>query len=182
MSKAINDTIYCEKAASKFFRSKVWGKYEQYEDLMQEYRIKLWKNRDKILEQPNVSVCKQTIMSSVWKDYLRAISKDKVTKELLECNFTPSTDEVSGDSYYDFLESIVVEAPKAEKDCLSDELLALLPADQAEIIKLRYDEDITFEEIAERLKIPKPTAYFRHQRGIKALQKKYTLQEILDLV
>lgn len=149
---------------------------------MQEYRIKVWKYRDKIAEQPSPGAYKQTIMSSVWKDYLRAISKDKLSKEILECNFTSSTDEVSGESYYDFLENTVVEAPKAKDVYLSDELLALLPADQAEIIKLRYDEDITFEEIAERLKIPKPTAYFRHQRGIKALQKKYTLQEILDLV
>jgi RNA polymerase sigma factor (sigma-70 family) len=182
MLKVINDKIYCEKAASKFFRSKVIGKYEQYEDFMQDYRIKVWQNRDKIAAQPHaINNCKQQIMSSIWKDYLRAISKDKVTKELLECNFIPSTDEVSGESYYDFLES-KVEAQQSKDERLSEELLALLPDDQAAIIKLRYEEDITFEEIAERLKIPKPTAYFRHQRGIKALQKKYTLQEILELV
>ena len=58
-------------------------------------------------------------------------------------------------------------------------LLAALPDEQSEIIRLHLHGECTFVEIAEILEIPLPTAKSRYRYGIEHLRKELQKQNIL---
>lgn len=70
------------------------------------------------------------------------------------------------------LRSALVEAPEADADELTElrVLVASLPIELAELVRLVYWDGFTIEDAARHLGIPASTARGRHQRAKAALQ------------
>lgn len=66
-----------------------------------------------------------------------------------------------------------------QEQALIARLLAALPDEQSEVIRLHLHGECTFAEIAEILDIPLPTAKSRYRYGIEHLRKELQKQNIL---
>lgn len=66
-----------------------------------------------------------------------------------------------------------------EEQALIARLLATLPDEQSEVIRLHLHGECTFTEIAEILDIPLPTAKSRYRYGIEHLRKELQKQNFL---
>ena len=66
-----------------------------------------------------------------------------------------------------------------QEQALIARLLAALPDEQSEVIRLHLHGECTFAEIAEILDIPQPTAKSRYRYGIEHLRKELQKQNIL---
>lgn len=66
-----------------------------------------------------------------------------------------------------------------EEQALITRLLATLPDEQSEVIRLHLHGECTFTEIAEILDIPLPTAKSRYRYGIEHLRKELQKQNLI---
>lgn len=66
-----------------------------------------------------------------------------------------------------------------QEQALIARLLATLPDEQSEVIRLHLHGGCTFSEIAEILDIPLPTAKSRYRYGIEHLRKELQKQELI---
>lgn len=66
-----------------------------------------------------------------------------------------------------------------EEQALIARLLATLPDEQSEVIRLHLHGECTFTEIAEILDIPLPTAKSRYRYGIEHLRKELQKQNLI---
>ena len=66
-----------------------------------------------------------------------------------------------------------------QEQALISRLLAALPDEQSEVIRLHLHGECTFSEIAEILDIPLPTAKSRYRYGIEHLRKELQKQNLL---
>lgn len=66
-----------------------------------------------------------------------------------------------------------------EEQALIARLLAILPDEQGEVIRLHLHGECTFTEIAEILDIPLPTAKSRYRYGIEHLRKELQKQNLI---
>ena len=65
-----------------------------------------------------------------------------------------------------------------QEQALIARLLAALPDEQSEVIRLHLHGECTFAEIAEILDIPQPTAKSRYRYGIEHLRKELQKQNL----
>ena len=65
-----------------------------------------------------------------------------------------------------------------QEQALIARLLAALPDEQSEVIRLHLHSECTFAEIAEILDIPQPTAKSRYRYGIEHLRKELQKQNL----
>lgn len=75
-------------------------------------------------------------------------------------------------------DDIVPESFEQEQALIA-RLLAALPDEQSEVIRLHLHAECTFTEIAEILDIPLPTAKSRYRYGIEHLRKELQKQNLL---
>ena len=66
-----------------------------------------------------------------------------------------------------------------QEQALIARLLAALPDEQSEVIRLHLHGECTFAEIAEILDIPQPTAKSRYRYGIEHLRKELQKQNLI---
>jgi len=134
-----------------FFRV---GSYEVAQDIVQEVFIRFYENSNRLSAANNVKAYLLKTISNACTDYLRKNGKIQfVTIEKLENELTD----------------------EEEKSCLSeylriDDILSNLPADQAEILQLKFVDSLNFVEISELLNVNVNTVKSRYKYAIEKLR------------
>ena len=138
------------------------GEREAAQDVIQELYLKLHKR--KLDEVKNLRCYLYRALSNCCTQQLRERRKVEYVdvtalRDLQADDITPSNFE--------------------QEQVLIARLLAALPDEQSEVIRLHLHGECTFAEIAEILDIPLPTAKSRYRYGIEHLRKELQKQNIL---
>ena len=134
-----------------FFRV---GSYEVAQDIVKEVFIRFYENSNRLSAANNVKAYLLKTISNACTDYLRKNGKIQfVAIEKLENELTD----------------------EEEKSCLSeylriDDILSNLPADQAEILQLKFVDSLNFVEISELLNVNVNTVKSRYKYAIEKLR------------
>lgn len=130
---------------------------EDAEDVTSEFFIKLWRLADTYRGGNGHRAWMAAIARNMAVDLLR-----KTKREVLTDDFTDTMTEFASD-----------ESP--EQEVLSDvslkQALDVLQPKEQEVVHLKIMGDMTFQEIADILKIPLGTVTWRYQSAIKKLRR-----------
>ncbi len=136
------------------------------DDIVQESFLKVWKNLDKYNPDKSFKTWIFTIARNTAIDFLRK------RREVL---FSEFIDEHGDNQLVDTIsdpeplpDEIII---KIEQSKLLDDLLNQLPLVYKEILVLRYQEDLTFDEIGKILQKPLNTVKSQHRRALITLRK-----------
>jgi len=139
---------------------------DEAEDITQEVFLKVWNNIRKYKYEYSFKTWLLTIARNTAIDYLRK-KKSLVFSDL---------ENVEGENT--LIDNIKDEAlladeifTKIEDAELLQQLLIKISSTQSEVVRLRYGEDLTFEEIAKVLNKNLDTVKSLHRRGLIALRK-----------
>lgn len=134
--------------------------FQEAEDITQEVFVKMWKNIRKFKKEKNFRTWIFTIAKNTTIDFLRKSKIASATK----INNTFLEKLASSFNLLEFFE---------KKDAANKISLALekLSTECRTIFSLRYNEYLTFREIAEILKQPLNTVKSRHRRLLIQLKK-----------
>lgn len=145
-----------------FYRT---GNREEAEDIVQEVLIRMYSDKviGKKVGKPVSYVFRMVYNASI--DRIRKHGRRK-------------TDPVDPGTV------VLADSSNREKEIIAQEefarvnqLLASLPEEQAEVLRLRVFDDLSFVDIAEILKVPVTTIKSRFAYGIEKLRKKITHKE-----
>ncbi len=146
---------------------------ENTEDIVQETFFKVWKNLKKFRVGENFKTWLFTIARNSTIDFLRK------KKEYVFSDFenTEGGNHLA-DSLTDPepLPDALVE--QLEKTKMLEELLSKLSLLYREVLMLRYNEDLTFEEISKVLGKPLDTVKSQHRRALIELRKLIVPQNV----
>lgn len=145
-----------------FFRL---GNKEEAEDMVQEVMIKFYleKERKQHIEQPVSYVFRMVYNACI--DQMR--KNIKTNFESLEKNDSQTRDDSNRET------EIIAE----EEFHRINQLLMTIPSEQAEVLRLRAIDELSFVEIAKLLKLPVTTIKSRFIYGITKLKTKLTKKE-----
>jgi RNA polymerase sigma-70 factor (ECF subfamily) len=145
-----------------FFRL---GNREEAEDVVQEVMIRMYqeKERKQHIEQATSYVFRMVFNSCL--DRLR--KKTRNNFEPLNGRETLRSDESNRET----------EIIATEEFLRIDHLLNSIPSEQAEVLRLRIIDEMSFVEIAEIMKLPVTTIKSRFSYGITKLRNKLTCQK-----
>ena len=137
------------------------GEREAAQDVIQELYLKL--HERELGEVKNVRCYLYRALSNCWTQQLRERRKVEYVdvtalRDLQAEDITPTNFE--------------------QEQALIARLLAALPDEQSEVIRLHLHGECTFAEIAEILDIPQPTAKSRYRYGIEHLRKELQKQNL----
>jgi RNA polymerase sigma-70 factor (ECF subfamily) len=135
-----------------FFRV---GSYDTAKDIVQDVFLKFVQNKKYLLSVENMKTYLLKSISNACVDYKRKYGKIKMMS-------------------IDFIRDNIVD--EEERNCVAefiriDDLLAELPAEQAEVIKLKFVDGLSFVESAKILKISVNTVKSRYRYGIEKLKQ-----------
>lgn len=145
-----------------FFRL---GNREEAEDVVQEVMIKIYKEKEKKqhIEQATSYVFRMVFSTCL--DHLRKKARN---------NFV----QLNGK------EVLIPDGSNKESEIIAkeeflriDQLLDSIPSEQAEVLRLRIIDEMSFVEIAEIMKLPVTTIKSRFSYGIIKLRNKITCQK-----
>lgn len=108
--------------------------------------------------------------------YLYRALSNSCTQLLRECRRIEYVDVTS---LRDLQTDDIAPSDFDEEQALIARLLAILPDEQSEVIRLHLHGECTFTEIAEILDIPLPTVKSRYRYGIKHLGKELQKQNLI---
>ena len=136
-----------------FFRV---GSYEIAQDIVQDVFLKFFTDEKKLSSIKNVKTYLFKSISNACIDYKRKYGKIKIVS-------------------VDFITDTVTDNSEEEK-CVAEffrieNLLIDLPNEQAEIIKLKFVDELNFVEIAEMMNISVNTVKSRYRYGIDKLKQ-----------
>jgi len=146
------------------------GNRDDVSDITQEVSVKIWKNIRKIKKDVNIKSWVLTIARNTAIDWLR--KKNALPFSLLdEKNGNDSNGRDIGQTIVDetayFLESLI---DKQLYHRLSFEI-SKLPQNYNTVIKLRIENNLTFNEISSVLRKPLNTVKCQYRRGVIILKK-----------
>ncbi len=142
---------------------------EDSQDIVQDTFFKVWKNLKKYRAEENFKTWIFTIARNTAIDYLRR--KKSVTFS-----------DIFNDKNEDTLEESLVDPEPlpdelvfiTEKKKNLDKLLDQLPPMHKEVLLLKYEDDLTFDQISKILKKPLDTVKSQHRRAILKLRELIT--------
>ena len=130
---------------------------EDAEDVTSDFFMKLWRLADTYREGKGHRAWMAAIARNMAVDLLR-----KTRREVLTEDFTDTMTESASDA-------------SVEQEVLSNmslqQALDTLKANEREVVHLKIMGDMTFQEIADTLKIPLGTVTWRYQNAIKKLRR-----------
>lgn len=130
---------------------------EDAEDVTSEFFMKLWRLADTYQEGNGHRAWMAAIARNMAVDLLR-----KTKREVLTEDFTDTMTEKASD---DSIEQEVIS------DMSLRQALDLLKPKEREVVHLKIMGDLTFQEIADILKIPLGTVTWRYQNAIQKLRR-----------
>lgn len=152
-----------------FTKSKVFA-----EETVQNVFVKIWERREQL---ENISSFKSYIFRAAKNSLMDEIRRSSVKAKAL-CVIKPETEEcaLQSDSkliYNEFLQ-------------ITHDAIALLPEKRKQIVEMRIDEDLSLDEIAERLSISKNVVKKQLYAGMTFvrthLQKNTEISKVLVIV
>jgi RNA polymerase sigma-70 factor (family 1) len=151
--------------AYSFLKDKV-----QSEEIVQETFISLWENRqkfnqDKALEPYLFTICKRLIL-----DGFRKVTSTNVLREKLLLKISQTHNDTEDGI---ILSDLMVFAESAIKE---------LPKQQQIVFRLSRFEELSYEEIADRLNLSKNTVKNHLVVAVKTLRAQFSNQEIIYLL
>lgn len=149
------------------FVARLSGDREESHDLTQEVFVKVWKNIRRFDTSKNFKTWIFSIARNTTIDYLRKRKSIRF----------PERQE--GDVSYEESLRDVEPLPdeifsRAELARELEQALATLSKDDVTILFLHHDEEMTFEEIGEVLRVPMNTVKSRYRRALHVLRKEMT--------
>jgi len=145
-----------------FFRL---GNREEAEDVVQEVMIRIYQERENKQHIEQATSYAFRMVFNACLDHLRKKAKN---------NF----EQLNGK------EVLVIDDSNRESEIIAREeflrinkLLSTIPAEQAEVLRLRIIDEMSFVEIAEIMKVPVTTIKSRFSYGINKLRTKVNHQE-----
>ena len=153
--------IEAKKSRIKAIIKKLTGSYN--EDIEQEVYIKTWQNMDKYQEQGKFSQWIGTITANLCRDYFRSRQFHETSQNI---NDEESLDNISIQNN----QEDILDAKKRQKIILN--AIDELPKDLRNVIYWFEFEELTYEEIAKKTKVPVGTIKSRLFNARKALSKK----------
>lgn len=142
----------------------------QSEEIVQETFISLWENRqkfnqDKALEPYLFTICKRLIL-----DGFRKVTSTNVLREKLLLKISQTHNDTEDGI---ILSDLMVFAESAIKE---------LPKQQQIVFRLSRFEELSYEEIADRLNLSKNTVKNHLVVAVKTLRAQFSNQEIIYLL
>ena len=147
----------------------VWrlcGNKESSEDIVQDTFLKVWKNIKKFDLERNFRVWIYTIARNSTYDFLRK-KKLIMFSEMDNVNEESSFEENLADTSP--IADQLFEEKEASKNI--NESIKLLPERYREVVILRHETGMTFEDISDTLKEPMNTVKSRYRRAIIKMQE-----------
>ena len=142
------------------------GNAKEAEDLTQEVFLKIWGNLKKFDQRKSFKVWLWRIVRNTGIDHLRR-KKIIVFSELANGEDSESFSEKIADES----ESIIAKIAKRELAETINDHLAKLSEQNRAVLLLRYNQQMTFQEIADLLKEPMDTVKSRHRRELLYLKR-----------
>ncbi|MEQ9439994.1 MAG: sigma-70 family RNA polymerase sigma factor [Cyclobacteriaceae bacterium] len=159
--------------------------YNQYADVLFRYGIKFTSNREQVLD------CIHDLFVELWerRTHLGATSSIKyylfrsLRRNIAKLDNDDRLSSIPEDSLYAEPQNFewVVEEARAEQQRQIREAVQSLPKRQKEVIYLRFFNNFTFEEAASIMGIDLRSAYNHTYKGLAALRKKLSRQDVLTL-
>ncbi|MDD4931086.1 MAG: sigma-70 family RNA polymerase sigma factor [Candidatus Colwellbacteria bacterium] len=164
---AFSDIVRAHLPSAYNFAYRLIGNPEDAADITQESFLKAWKNLRRFKKGTSFKAWLFAIVRNSAIDLSRKkkipvfsdipIGEDNGGAEEIIRDDSPLPDEILSDS---------------ERNKELREYLKSIPPIYQEVITLRYDEDMSFEEIAQALGRPTDTVRSQHRRGLQALRRK----------
>ena len=125
------------------------------EDVLQNIYVRILNNPQRFNKIENKRAYLYRTLSNECTDYLRNNAK------------TRFIDDESFDEYN--LETLQSENFE-EEFTMINRLLAILPQEQSDAIRLRHHSNLSFQEIADVMEVPLPTAKARYRYGLEKIR------------
>ena len=138
------------------------GSREDAEDVVQEVLLGVFR---RLRERTKVDSVEQYLIRSVsnaCNDYFRRRSKETTKSIQLKLVSLDKAEQIPTDES---------DRQIHEEYLRINRLLDSLPQEQAEIVRLKCYDELTFKQIAELLNIPEPTAKSRYRYAIQHIQQ-----------
>lgn len=143
---------------------------EQSEEVVQESFLKIWINREKLNTQLPLEPWLFTICHRLVLDAFRKAAAVNALSANLQLNTTEADNRTE--------ETIMASDLKR----FSDQAIADLPKQQQMVFKLSRSEDLSYEQIAERLNISKNTVRNHLVVALKSLRTQFENQGVVYLL
>ncbi len=141
------------------------GRHDQAEDLTQEVFLKLYKSLDTFDRRANFQTWLISVSRNLCIDHYRSVRKEReiVNREIDPAELTPPSTERSA-------QAVLEQRDRVE--LLRQALDTLAPALRAAVM-LRDIQELSYQEIAERLALPEGTVKSRINRGRSELARQF---------
>jgi len=151
------------------------GRHDQAEDLTQEVFLKLYKSLDTFDRRANFQTWLISVSRNLCIDHYRSVRKERevVNRDIDPAELTPPSSERSAQS--------VLE--QRDRVRLLRQALDKLPAALRTAVLLRDIQELSYQEIAQRLALPEGTVKSRINRGRTELARQFRrLREQQDAI
>jgi RNA polymerase sigma-70 factor (ECF subfamily) len=160
------------------------GNRDDAADVTQEVFVKTWKNLGKFSPVKSRKATSRGSSSSSFRSWIFTIAKRTAIDWLKKKNALPFSaiqgeagDDNFANSLADGLPLITEQLALQETSKKLSFALAQLPGDYSAVINLHINEDLSFREIAERLKKPLNTVKSRYRRALAMLKSFFAQSE-----
>lgn len=126
------------------------------EDVLQNMYVKILDNPQRFLNVGNKRSYLYRTVSNECTDLIRANARIKPLSD--EAFATLDRESLQPDNF-------------EEEFIMINRLLTILPMEQSEVIRLRHHSNLSFQEIADIMEVPLPTAKARYRYGIEKIRK-----------
>lgn len=125
------------------------------EDVLQDIYVKILDNPQRFNKIKNMRAYLYRTLSNECTDHLRS----NIKTEFID-------DETLDENNFETLHTENFE----EEFTMINRLLAILPQEQSDTIRLRHHSNLSFQEIADVMEVPLPTAKARYRYGIEKIR------------
>lgn len=160
------------------------GNRDDAADVTQEVFVKVWKNLGKFSPVKSRKATSRGSSSSSFRSWIFTIAKRTAIDWLKKKKALPFSaiqgeagDDNFANSLADGLPLITEQLALQETSKKLSFALAQLPGDYSAVINLHINEDLSFREIAERLKKPLNTVKSRYRRALAMLKSFFSQSE-----
>jgi RNA polymerase sigma-70 factor, ECF subfamily len=182
IERCLNGDQTAWESIVRLYRRKVFnvaykfvGRHDQAEDLTQDVFLKLYKSLDTFDRRANFQTWLISVSRNLCIDHYRAVRKERETinRDVDPANFAPAAPDARADALLEQRDRVKLLRLALDK---------LAPTLRTAVM-LRDIQELTYQEIADRLRLPEGTVKSRINRGRTELARQIQrLREVQDAV